>query len=88
VEASGWATESGLWNSSPEIFQQDLAAGFLVPTCFKCASFTLPTELESRRCLDNSTFHFLCPSPMCSCSQTAPKFEDFVRNSQSSVLKI
>jgi hypothetical protein len=42
----------------------------------------LPTELEFRRCLDNSTFHFLCASPMCSCSQTAPKFEDLVGNSQ------
>jgi hypothetical protein len=42
-------------NSSPGICRQDLAAGFLVRTCFKCASFTLPTELDSRQRLDYST---------------------------------
>ena len=52
VGASGWATESALWNSSPGICRQDLAAGFLVPTYFKCASFTSPIEPKSRRCLD------------------------------------
>ena len=41
MEASGWATESGLWNSSPEIFQQDLAAGFLVPNVFQIRQFCL-----------------------------------------------
>jgi hypothetical protein len=61
VEESGWAMESGLWNSSPGICRQDSAAGFLVLTCFKFASFTLPTEQESRHRLDNSTFPFLCP---------------------------
>jgi predicted nuclease of restriction endonuclease-like (RecB) superfamily len=39
-----------------EQLARDLSArvgrGFLVPTCFKCASFTLPTELESRHRLD------------------------------------
>jgi hypothetical protein len=43
-----------------EQLARDLSArfgpGFLVPTYFKCASFTLPTELESRHRLDNSTF--------------------------------
>jgi len=29
-------------------------SGFLALTCFKCASFTFPPELESRRRLDNS----------------------------------
>jgi hypothetical protein len=39
-----------------EPLARDLSArfgrGFLVPTCFKCASFTLPNELESRHRLD------------------------------------
>ena len=55
---------SGLWNSSPEIFQQDLAAGFLVPRCFKCASFTLPIELESRHLSGQFDVPFLCPGPL------------------------
>jgi hypothetical protein len=38
------ATENALWNSSPGICRHDLAAGFLVPTYFKCASFTSPIE--------------------------------------------
>jgi hypothetical protein len=55
------ATESALWNSLPDICWQNLAAGFLVPTCFKCASFTLPAKLESRHRLDNSRLHLLSP---------------------------
>jgi hypothetical protein len=45
VEESGWTTESALWNSSPEICRQDLAAGF---SCQRISNAPVLPHLSSQ----------------------------------------